>query len=77
MNDPEQPLNEEEKNNDELKKIEKLKEILQDICESLCLDTLDSKPKDIPLHMISFLQKKVLQFFPHNLLASFFYIYIL
>ena len=58
MNEPNQPINEEEQNNEELKKIEELKEILQNICEKLCLDTLESKPKDIPIHMINFLQKK-------------------
>ena len=57
MSDPNQQ-NEEEQKNEELQKIEELKDFLQNVCESLCLNTVESKPKDIPIHMINFLQKR-------------------
>ena len=50
--------NEENINNEEMQKMEELKECLANICESMCLDALESKPNDIPSHMINYLQNK-------------------
>ena len=51
--------NEENNNNgEEIQQIEELKECLTNICESMCLDILESKPSDIPNHMINYLQNK-------------------
>ena len=54
MND----ANEDNQNNSELQNIEDLKEFLTKICESMCSDAFESKPKDIPNFMIKYLQNK-------------------
>ena len=51
-------LNEENQNNSEIQNIEELKEFLTNVCESMCLDAYESKPKDIPNFMIKYLQNK-------------------
>ena len=58
MTEPNEPLNEEEHTNLELQEMEELKEFLANVCESLCLDTVEKKPKDISYHMINFLHNK-------------------
>ena len=50
--------NTEEENDLDFQKTEELKEFLTDICESMCLDALETKPKDLPNYMINFLQNK-------------------
>ena len=47
-----------DQNNSEIQKIEDLKEFLTNVCESMCLDALETKPKDIPNYMINFLQNR-------------------
>ena len=47
-----------DQNNSEVQKIEDLKEFLTNVCESMCLDALETKPKDIPNYMINFLQNR-------------------
>ena len=54
MND----ANEDNQNDSELQNIEDLKEFLTKVCESMCLDAFESKPKDIPNFMIKYLQNK-------------------
>ena len=58
MTEPNEPVNEEEHTNLELQEMEELKEFLTNVCESLCLDTVEKKPKDISYHMINFLHNK-------------------
>ena len=58
MTEPNEPVNEEEQTNLELQEMEELKEFLTNVCESLCLDTVEKKPKDISYHMINFLHNK-------------------
>ena len=58
MTEPNEPVNEEEHTNLELQEMEELKEFLANVCESLCLDTVEKKPKDISYHMINFLYNK-------------------
>ena len=68
-------LNEENQNNSEIQNIEELKEFLTNVCESMCLDAYESKPKDIPNFMIKYLQNKFgqnLYFLPHLNLKYFF-----
>ena len=50
--------NEEDQNNTELQRMEELKEVLANVCGSMCLDALEAKPKDIPNYMINYLQNK-------------------
>ena len=50
--------NEDNHNNSELQNVKELKEFLTNICESMCLDIYQSKPKDIPNFMIKYLQNK-------------------
>ena len=50
--------NEDNLNNSEIQKTEDLKEFLTKICEAMCLDAYESKPKDIPNFMIKYLQNK-------------------
>ena len=47
-----------EQNNSDLQRLEELKEFLKNVCESMCLDALETKPKDIPNYMINYLQNK-------------------
>ena len=58
MTEPNEPVNEEEQTNLEFQQMEELKEFLANICESLCLDIVEKKPKDISYHMINFLYNK-------------------
>ena len=58
MTEPNEPVNEEEQTNLELQEMEELKEFLANVCESLCLDIVEKKPKDISYHMINFLYNK-------------------
>ena len=58
MTEPNEPANEEEQTNLELQEMEELKEFLTNVCESLCLDTVEKKPKDISYHMINYLHNK-------------------
>jgi len=58
MTEPNEPVNEEEQINLELQEMEELKEFLTNVCESLCLDTVEKKPKDISYHMINYLHNK-------------------
>ena len=58
MTEPNEPVNEEEQTNLELQEMEELKEFLTNVCESLCLDTVEKKPKDISYHMINYLHNK-------------------
>ena len=51
-------VNPEEQNNSDLQRLEELKEFLTNVCESMCLDALETKPKDIPNYMINYLQNK-------------------
>ena len=51
-------VNPEEQNNSDLQRLEELKEFLTNVCESMCLDALEIKPKDIPNYMINYLQNK-------------------
>jgi hypothetical protein len=50
--------NEEDQNNTELQRMEELKEVLANVCGSMCLEALEAKPKDIPNYMINYLQNK-------------------
>ena len=47
-----------DQNYSEIQKMEDLKEFLTGIYESICLDALGAKPKDIPNYMINFLQNR-------------------
>ena len=58
MTEPNEPVNEEEQINLELQQMKELKEFLTNVCESLCLDTVEKKPKDISYHMINYLHNK-------------------
>ena len=51
-------VNPEEQNNSDFQRLEELKEFLTNVCESMCLDALETKPKDIPNYMINYLQNK-------------------
>ena len=51
-------VNPEEQNNSDLQRLEELKEFLTNVCESMCLDALETMPKDIPNYMINYLQNK-------------------
>ena len=50
--------NADEQNDLELQRTEELKEFLTNVCESMCLDALETKPKDLPNYMINYLQNK-------------------
>jgi len=58
MTEPNEPLNEEDQANLELQEMENLKACLATLCESLCLDIVAKKPKDISYHMINYLHNK-------------------
>ena len=50
--------NADDQNDLELQRTEELKEFLTNVCESMCLDALETKPKDLPNYMINYLQNK-------------------
>ena len=50
--------NEEKNNNPKNQNMEELKEFLSNICESMCVEANESKPKDIPNFMLKFLHNK-------------------
>jgi cAMP-dependent protein kinase regulator len=50
--------NSEQQNDSEIQRLDDLKEFLTNLCESMCLDALETKPKDLPNYMINYLQNK-------------------
>ena len=58
MSEQNQEKNSEEKTNLEDQKSKELKDFLTNVCDSLCLSAIESKPKDICIHMINYLKNK-------------------
>ena len=58
MSEQNQEKNNEENTNSEDQKSKELKDFLINVCDSLCLNAIESKPKDICIHMINYLQNK-------------------
>ena len=58
MSEQNQEKNSEENTNLEDQKSKELKDFLTNVCDSLCLSAIESKPKDICIHMINYLKNK-------------------
>ena len=58
MSEQNQEKNSEKNTNSEDQKSKELKDFLTNVCDSLCLNAIESKPKDICIHMINYLQNK-------------------
>ena len=58
MSEQNQEKNSEKNTNSEDQKTKELKDFLTNVCDSLCLNAIESKPKDICIHMINYLQNK-------------------
>ena len=58
MSEQNQEKNSEENTNLEEQKSKELKVFLTNVCDSLCLSAIESKPKDICIHMINYLKNK-------------------
>ena len=58
MSEKNQEKNSEKNTNSEDQKSKELKDFLTNVCDSLCLNAIESKPKDICIHMINYLQNK-------------------
>ena len=58
MSEQNQEINNEKNINSEDPKTKELKEFLTTVCDSLCANAVESKPKDICIHMINYLKNK-------------------
>ena len=58
MSEQNQEKNSEENTNLDDQKSKELKDFLTNVCDSLCLNAIESKPKDICIHMINYLKNK-------------------
>jgi len=58
MTEQNQEKNSEENTNSEDQKSKELKDFLTEVCNSFCLNAVESKPKDICIHMINYLKNK-------------------
>ena len=58
MSEQNQEKNSEENTNLDDQKSKELKDFLTNVCDSLCLSAIESKPKDICIHMINYLKNK-------------------